>query len=156
GSFGHHDGRAHVVDPSPDKFLFHIVVSFHAVAFECHLLWFSVRARHLHLAGHIHFDKTSVHDRSAGGGAFRFLWLFAGIAIHPHLDDVVPSAVAAGEQFVVLVQLRHLHHLLHHLLHVGSARLPSRRGRSGWICRHRHRAAVRNFAAGSRRRLSKR
>src|SRR4051812_28730132 len=111
GAVHRHDSGAHVIDPSGNELLFYVVVTVHAHAVKIHLGRFAIGARHLELPGVISGDIPSVHDGFALGGASRFSWF--PVRIHPHFYSVAPGAGSSGQQLVVFVELRQLHHLLH-------------------------------------------
>ena len=118
GAVGKLNAGSHVVDPRGDELLLYVIIAFDAHAFELHLLHFAVFSRHLHLPGHIHYHVTTAHSALADGSALGLLWRRIRVRIHPHLDGKIPIAVEVREELVVLVELRHLHHLLHHFLRV--------------------------------------
>ena len=119
GSFGKLDARAHVIDPRADELFLYVVVALDGHAFELHVFHFAVFAGHLHFAGHIHHKVAAAHYALASRRAFRLLRLRVRVRVHPHLDGVIPAAVHVGKEFVIFVEVRHLHHLLHHLLRIG-------------------------------------
>src|SRR4029077_2004839 len=147
---------AHIVDPRGDELLFHVVVAFHAHAFELHSFHFPVLARHLHVSAYIHHNVAAAHDRFPGRAALRFLRLGVGIGIHPKLDRVIPVAVEAGEKFMVLADFRQLHDLLHHVGGIRLSRWSARFGAAGWVRGHGYLPCIRNFTAWGRRTLSER
>ena len=112
------DAGAHVVDPRADEFFLHVVIALERHAFELHILHFAVFTGHLHFAGHIHREVAAAHCALSSGGAFGFLRLGVRVGVHPHFDGVIPTAVHVREQLVIFIELRHLHHLLHHLLRI--------------------------------------
>ena len=135
-AFGELDAGAHVVDPRTHELLLQVIVAFGAHPFKLHVFHFAGFIRHLHFARDIHNNVAAAHDGFARGGAFRLLRRRIGVWVHPEFDGVSPVAVHAGEKFVVLVELRHLHHLFHHLLRIRltgwSAHGCRRRGTDTW------------------------
>src|SRR5262249_53309233 len=129
-AIGKLDTGSHVIDPRANKFFLHVVVTLGTHAFELHVFHFPGFIGHLHFAGNIHHYETTSHNTLPARSAFGFLRFGVRVGIHPHLDRVIPAAVHVREQFVVLVQFPHLHHLFHHLLGIRLASCNSRLGRS--------------------------
>ena len=111
-TFGIQDSRAHVINPGRNEFLFHVVVALNRHALKREILHLAVGARHFHGSGKLAQEETTIHYRfscNTASGRRRSL------ARSHHFYGVTPGTSEIGEDLVIFVELRHLHHLLHHL-----------------------------------------